>query len=1010
MVLKCKMCGGDLELAGGEKVVECEYCGTSQTVPSADNEKKANLFNRANRLRMSAEFDKAAGVYESIAAEFPEEAEAYWGLCLCAYGIEYVDDPATGKKIPTCHRTRTESIMDCANFEMACEYADAVARSVYRSEAKEIQRLQSEIHAIVASESPYDVFICYKETGEDGERTEDSVIAQDIYDALTAKGLKVFFARITLEDKLGREYEPYIYAALHSAKVMLAIGTKYEHYDAVWVKNEWSRFLEMMKEDRTKVLVPCFKGLDAYDIPKEMRSLQAQDLGKPGFLQDLVRGVEKIVGKTPAAQESAPQAVQQTVIPQQGAGVKSLMRRAQLYLEDEDWKNADSYLDKVLDIDPEYAPAYFGKVMARWGVRREEEFGTSDRTRNCEYAHRDKNWEKALRFASPELRERYEGYRKQTEQRMREKVEADRIQKIYDAAHELFEHAVTPAGYEKVKEALKPIEQDPRAQELSRECDGRIETYLSTRYDEAAAKMRRAGSSELFRLAREAFASLGGYRDSEAQAKACEEKRQEYEAKEREALRIQREKEEREKEEERVCREREQQIKKEKRKKQSILTAVIILAAAAVIAAYVLVIGPMMSYKKAEDLLAQGMYAEASAAFIKAGTYSDAAERVNEPYYVQAESLLAQGLYAEASAAFVKAGTYSDAAERVNEPYYVQTESLLAQGLYAEASAAFVKAGTYSDAAERVNEPYYVQAESLIAEGKPLEAALAYRKSGRPEGLQLANDLLPTGKLFAGWYHTVGLRADGIVVAEGRNFEDQCDVGDWRDIVAVSAGKGHTVGLRAGGTVVAAGRNVEGQCEVSDWRDIVSVSAGRSHTIGLRADGTVVAAGKNNEGQCEVSCWSNIVAVSAGGYHTVGLRADGTVVAVGRNSSGQCEMSGWSDIVAVSAGGSHTVGLRADGTVVAAGRNNEGQCEVSGWSNIVAVSASSYHTVGLRADGTAVAVGSKDESQCEVSGWSDIVAVSAGYHRTVGLRSDGAVVAVGNNSEGQCNVSDWDLW
>lgn len=78
---------------------------------------------------------------------------------------------------------------------------------------------------------------------------------------------------------------------------MLAFGTTYEYYDAVWVKNEWSRFLGMMKADKRKVLIPCFKGLDAYDMPKEFRGLQAQDMAKLGWMQDLVRGVEKLCGK-----------------------------------------------------------------------------------------------------------------------------------------------------------------------------------------------------------------------------------------------------------------------------------------------------------------------------------------------------------------------------------------------------------------------------------------------------------------------------------------------------------------------------------------------------------------------------------------------------------------------------------------------------------------------------------------------------------------------------------------
>ena len=75
-VIKCKMCGGDLQIIEGETVAECEYCGTKQTVPKVDDEKKLTLFSRANRLRLACEFDKAASVYESIVADFPEEAEA----------------------------------------------------------------------------------------------------------------------------------------------------------------------------------------------------------------------------------------------------------------------------------------------------------------------------------------------------------------------------------------------------------------------------------------------------------------------------------------------------------------------------------------------------------------------------------------------------------------------------------------------------------------------------------------------------------------------------------------------------------------------------------------------------------------------------------------------------------------------------------------------------------------------------------------------------------------------
>ena len=219
-ILKCKMCGGSLEVAQGMTVCECEYCGSKQTVPTVDNEKKLTLFTRANRLRFACEFDKASGVYESIVTEFREEAEAYWGLVLCKFGIEYVDDPKTGNKIPTCHRSSFDSIFEDSNFEMVMEYSDVASRAIYREEAKAIESLRVKIIEISSQEEPYDIFICYKETAEDGQRTIDSVLAQSVYDELISKGYKVFFSRITLEDKLGQEYEPYIFAALNSAKII----------------------------------------------------------------------------------------------------------------------------------------------------------------------------------------------------------------------------------------------------------------------------------------------------------------------------------------------------------------------------------------------------------------------------------------------------------------------------------------------------------------------------------------------------------------------------------------------------------------------------------------------------------------------------------------------------------------------------------------------------------------------------------------------------------------------
>ena len=392
-VIKCKMCGGNLNVTEGVSVAECEYCGTVQTVPNADNEKKLTLFSRANRLRMACEFDKAAGVYENIVAEFPTEAEAYWGLVLCKYGIEYVDDPATGKKVPTCHRSSFDSVMDDSDFEQACENADAVSRRVYRDEAKAIEEIRKGIVEVSGKEAPYDIFICYKEADENGDRTIDSVIAQDVYDALTAKGYRVFFSRITLEDKLGTEYEPYIFAALNSAKIMLVFGSDYEYFNAVWVKNEWSRYLKLMAKDKSKHLIPCFKGVDAYDIPKEFQKFQAQDMGKVGAIQDLLRGIDKLLVGDRTSQTSYVQTDRAS-----GPTASSLLRRGNIFLEDENWESADDYFNKVLDIEPECAEAYLGKFLSSCKLTSLEQF--------CNISFNldtSKDFVRAERFASSDL-------------------------------------------------------------------------------------------------------------------------------------------------------------------------------------------------------------------------------------------------------------------------------------------------------------------------------------------------------------------------------------------------------------------------------------------------------------------------------------------------------------------------------------------------------------------------------------------------------------------------------
>ena len=369
-VFKCKMCGGSLEVSEGMTVCECEYCETKQTLPRDHSDAVTNNFNRANNLRMKSEYDRALELYEKIINLDPDEPEAYWGAVLCKYGIEYVEDPATLQKVPTCHRTQLESVLADVDYLSAIEHADPDQKRVLEAEAARIDALQKNILDIVGKEKPFDVFICYKETDEQGSRTQDSVIANDIYYQLTQEGFKVFYAAITLEDKLGQEYEPYIFAALQSAKVMLVIGTKPEYFNAVWVRNEWSRYLKMVKADRSKLLIPCYKDMDAYELPEEFSHLQAQNMGKIGFITDIIRGIKKVLRGGEA--EKAPAAAAPAAAPA-GADIKPLLKRASIFLDSGDFDSAKEYCNRALDIDPENSQAYYYMLLAEFKCRNKEE-------------------------------------------------------------------------------------------------------------------------------------------------------------------------------------------------------------------------------------------------------------------------------------------------------------------------------------------------------------------------------------------------------------------------------------------------------------------------------------------------------------------------------------------------------------------------------------------------------------------------------------------------------------
>ena len=370
--LKCKMCRSNLDIEDSITVCKCEKCGTSQTVPDIEDDKELKLFERAGRLRFNCDFDKAAGIYNTITDSYPEEAEGYWGLILCKYGIEYADN-ASGKKVPVCHRISYDSVMDDEDFELVMENSDSESRAIFREEAKIIEENRKKYIQIAESEQPYDIYISYRAKDDNGDKTAVSEIAGHLYNKLTSARYRVFLSEAALKGKKQSDCEPYIYSALNSANVMLALGTSYDDYNNVWVKNEWNRYLEIAEKNKNKCLIPCYKDVDEYDIPKEFAGLKVCQLGNDDTFNNIMAEIANVVKQEsvtqPAPEPEKAEPAEEIELEEieiiEPVDINKLLDEGFSAISDKNWKKANKLFFHVLDEEPDNSKAYWGQLLVQ---------------------------------------------------------------------------------------------------------------------------------------------------------------------------------------------------------------------------------------------------------------------------------------------------------------------------------------------------------------------------------------------------------------------------------------------------------------------------------------------------------------------------------------------------------------------------------------------------------------------------------------------------------------------
>jgi alpha-tubulin suppressor-like RCC1 family protein len=234
----------------------------------------------------------------------------------------------------------------------------------------------------------------------------------------------------------------------------------------------------------------------------------------------------------------------------------------------------------------------------------------------------------------------------------------------------------------------------------------------------------------------------------------------------------------------------------------------------------------------------------------------------------------------------------------------------------------------------------------------------------------------PTGSVavdIAAGAPPLALMSDGTVQALAlAGYPSQ--VAGLNGVTAIASGGGHQLALKADGTVVAWGRNNDGQLgngttldsstpvQVSNLEGVKAIAAGSTHSLALKTDGTVWGWGWNFSGELgsQTNCaseaptpnpvqaegLSEVVAIDTGFATSFAIKSDGTAWAFGWNDfwqygngttrgsdMGSCfPLKVLDGVKSVATGYGHTLFLmkgptRAfrEGTILATGLNDNGQ-------------------------------------------------------------------------------------
>lgn len=464
---KCKNCGAPLNASRAlNGVLECEYCGSAFTLPKEETAGGAieQLKIAANELDL-CRFEDAFASYRKAAELDENEPEAYFGMALSEFRVQYLKDNLKHRLQPVCHAATDKKFSENKNYLRALSLATKEQAEKYGRRAAEIDYIASEFFRLNKQGTGYDCFICVKVTDDEtGMRTADYKYADDIYFSLRGKGYKPFFSERELKNVTGADYEARILYALCSSECMLVVCGKEEYLNTPWVKNEYSRFLALIRDEEKESdsITLAFFGKPIERLQGKNGRIQGIDLGAMDATERVTAFVEAHTPeakKRREAEEEAKRAAEaelsrkleeqqraQREIEEQlknlrqkaavsaapasaGLNITSLLVRAKQELDFGDYGAAAKYYGQAIDADPENGEAWFGAFLCGYEATEESQIIANLTLKMLEWIKTDKNYIFATRNAQGELKNRIQAFAKEIADKEEILIEEERKRK-----------------------------------------------------------------------------------------------------------------------------------------------------------------------------------------------------------------------------------------------------------------------------------------------------------------------------------------------------------------------------------------------------------------------------------------------------------------------------------------------------------------------------------------------------------------------------------------------------